>query len=60
MRDALLENGDEGDDEDYDGADVLHYDSRVGYEGPKVVGLEAGVSLELFEECRLVCIVVGI
>lgn len=57
--DALLEDADEADDEDDDGADVLQDDGRVGDEGPKVVGLEARVALEVFEKGGLVRVVVG-
>ena len=57
---AFLEDGDEADDEDDDGAHLLDDDGGVGDEGPEVVGLEARVALELFEKGGLVSVVVGI
>lgn len=55
-----MEDGDEADDEDNDTADMLEDDSRVGNEGPKVVWFKSGISLEVFEKRRLICIIIGI
>jgi hypothetical protein len=55
-----LEDTDEADDEDYDAADVLDYDGGVYDEGPEIVGLEARIALEVFEEGVLVSVVIWI
>jgi hypothetical protein len=55
-----LEDADKADDEDYDGADVLDYDCRVGDKRPEVVGLETGISLEVFEEGFLIGIIIRV
>lgn len=57
---ALLNDSDESNDEDYDGADMLDDDGRVGDERPEIVGLEARVSLKLLEESGLIGVVVGV
>lgn len=59
-RDALLEDAAEADDEDDDGTHVLKDDGGIGDEGPKVVGLQAGVSLEVLQEGDLIGVVVGV
>lgn len=55
-----MEDADEAADEDGDGADVLHYDGGVGYQGPEVVGEETGVALEVGEEGGGVGVVVWV
>lgn len=50
----------EADNEYDDGAHVLDDDSRVGYEWPEIVGLESRISLKMFEEGLLICVIVGI
>lgn len=39
---------------------MLYNDGRVGDEGPEIVGLHSRVALEIFKECRLISVVVGI
>jgi hypothetical protein len=58
-RHALLHNGDEAAAEHGHRGKVLHDDGRVGHERPELVGLEAGVALEVVEERLLVRVVVG-
>lgn len=55
-----MEDANEADDEDYDGADVLDYDCGVGDKRPEVVGLETGISLEMFEEGFLIGIIIRV
>lgn len=57
-RHALVVYAHEADDEDGHGADVLEDDGGVGDERPKVVRLQAGVALEVFEKRCLVGVVV--
>lgn len=58
--DALLMNANEAYHEDYDSAHMLYNDSRVGDQGPEVVGFQAGIALEVLEERGLVSVVIGI
>lgn len=55
-----MEDTDEADDEYYDRTDMLHYDCRVGDEGPEIVGLEARIALEMLEKGFLIGVIIGI
>lgn len=46
-RDSLLIDADKGADEDGHGGDMLHYHSRVCYQGPKVIWSESRINLEI-------------
>ena len=59
-RNALLVYSDKTADEDCDGADLLDDDGGVCDEGPEVVGLQAGIALEVFEEGGVVGVVIRI
>jgi hypothetical protein len=55
-----LEYANKADDEDYYGAHMLQNHCRIGNERPEIVGFEAGIALEIFEEGRLISIVIRV
>jgi hypothetical protein len=55
-----LEDPDEADDEDYDGADVLDYDCGVRDKRPEIVWLQSGIALQVFEEGILIGVIVWV
>lgn len=54
------EDTDEADYEDDDTANMLDDDRAVSDEGPEVVGLQAGITLEVFEEGILIGVIVWV
>ena len=57
---ALLKYADEAGDEYGHGTHLLQYDGGVGDERPEFVGLETGIALQVFQEGRLIGVIIGV